>query len=104
MHAVIVALGCAPGLGFVHTGHERSFVFDLTGARTGPTTVVTVRVEPLRSGGAAGLQGGNQGIGLHLVFCGCCQWEVADSGDATGRPSTTCLYRTNVPIPAKLCQ
>ncbi|WP_280333068.1 type I-E CRISPR-associated endonuclease Cas1e [Nocardia wallacei] len=28
-HAVIVALGCAPGLGFVHTGHERSFVFDL---------------------------------------------------------------------------
>ncbi|MGF6889514.1 CRISPR-associated protein Cas1 [Nocardia sp. GAS34] len=28
-HAIIVALGCAPGLGFVHTGHERSFVFDL---------------------------------------------------------------------------
>lgn len=28
-HAVIVALGCSPGLGFVHTGHERSFVFDL---------------------------------------------------------------------------
>lgn len=28
-HAVVVALGCAPGLGFVHTGHERSFVFDL---------------------------------------------------------------------------
>ncbi|MEG8182997.1 type I-E CRISPR-associated endonuclease Cas1 [Nocardia terpenica] len=28
-HAVVVALGCAAGLGFVHTGHERSFVFDL---------------------------------------------------------------------------
>lgn len=28
-HAVIVALGCSPGLGFVHTGHERSFVFDI---------------------------------------------------------------------------
>lgn len=28
-HAVIVALGCAPGLGFVHTGHARSFVFDV---------------------------------------------------------------------------
>ncbi|NYH82084.1 CRISPR-associated endonuclease Cas1 subtype I-E [Actinopolymorpha cephalotaxi] len=28
-HAVIVALGCAPGLGFVHTGHERSFVYDV---------------------------------------------------------------------------
>jgi CRISPR-associated protein Cas1 len=26
---VIVALGCAPGLGFVHTGHILSFVFDI---------------------------------------------------------------------------
>jgi CRISPR-associated protein Cas1 len=25
---VIVALGCAPGLGFVHTGHIRSLVYD----------------------------------------------------------------------------
>lgn len=29
VHAVIVALGCTPGLGFVHTGHVRSFVFDI---------------------------------------------------------------------------
>lgn len=29
VHAVIVALGCAPGLGFVHTGHALSFVFDV---------------------------------------------------------------------------
>ncbi|WP_375001932.1 type I-E CRISPR-associated endonuclease Cas1e [Aeromicrobium sp. CTD01-1L150] len=29
VHAVIVALGCSPGLGFVHTGHERSFVYDI---------------------------------------------------------------------------
>lgn len=28
-HAVIVALGCSPGLGFIHTGHVRSFVFDV---------------------------------------------------------------------------
>lgn len=28
-HAVIVALGCAPGLGFVHVGHELSFVYDI---------------------------------------------------------------------------
>lgn len=28
-HAVIVALGCSPGLGFIHTGHARSFVFDV---------------------------------------------------------------------------
>ncbi|MFY1631668.1 type I-E CRISPR-associated endonuclease Cas1e [Solwaraspora sp. WMMB335] len=29
VHAVIVALGAAPGLGFIHTGHERSFVYDI---------------------------------------------------------------------------
>ena len=29
VHAVIVSLGCSPGLGFVHTGHERSFVYDM---------------------------------------------------------------------------
>jgi CRISP-associated protein Cas1 len=29
VHAVIVALGCSPGLGFVHTGHARSFVYDV---------------------------------------------------------------------------
>ncbi|WP_256637970.1 type I-E CRISPR-associated endonuclease Cas1e [Streptomyces murinus] len=28
-HAVVAALGCAPGLGFVHSGHERSFVLDI---------------------------------------------------------------------------
>jgi CRISPR-associated protein Cas1 len=28
-HCVIVALGCSPGLGFIHTGHERSFVYDV---------------------------------------------------------------------------
>ncbi|MEV8515210.1 type I-E CRISPR-associated endonuclease Cas1e [Dactylosporangium sp. NPDC051484] len=29
VHAVIVAIGAAPGLGFVHTGHERAFVYDI---------------------------------------------------------------------------
>ena len=28
-HSVIVAMGLAPGLGFVHAGHERSFVYDI---------------------------------------------------------------------------
>jgi len=28
-HAVITALGCSPGLGFVHVGHECSFVYDI---------------------------------------------------------------------------
>lgn len=28
-HSAIVALGCSPALGFVHVGHERSFVYDI---------------------------------------------------------------------------
>ena len=28
-HSVIVAIGCSPALGFVHTGHDRSFVYDV---------------------------------------------------------------------------
>lgn len=28
-HAVICAIGCSPGLGFVHVGHELSFVYDI---------------------------------------------------------------------------
>ncbi|MDO5750837.1 MAG: type I-E CRISPR-associated endonuclease Cas1e [Rothia sp. (in: high G+C Gram-positive bacteria)] len=29
VHAAIVSLGCSPGLGFVHTGNTRSFVYDI---------------------------------------------------------------------------
>lgn len=29
VHAAIVAVGCSPGLGFVHTGHNLSFVYDI---------------------------------------------------------------------------
>lgn len=29
IHAVVAALGCSPGLGFVHTGHVLSFVYDV---------------------------------------------------------------------------
>jgi len=28
-HAGVVALGCSPALGFIHTGNSRSFVFDI---------------------------------------------------------------------------
>ncbi len=28
-HAAIVSMGCSPALGFIHTGHDRSFVFDV---------------------------------------------------------------------------
>lgn len=29
VHGVVVALGFSPGLGFVHTGHDRSFIYDI---------------------------------------------------------------------------
>lgn len=29
-HSVIAALGCSPGLGFIHTGHDKSFVYDIS--------------------------------------------------------------------------
>ncbi|WPO76245.1 type I-E CRISPR-associated endonuclease Cas1e [Streptomyces sp. KN37] len=28
-HAVVASLGCSPGLGFIHSGHELSFVLDI---------------------------------------------------------------------------
>lgn len=39
VHSVIVALGCSPGLGFVHTGHERSFVYDIADLYKGGLTI-----------------------------------------------------------------
>ena len=29
IHAVTVALGCSPGLGFVHNNHDRAFIYDI---------------------------------------------------------------------------
>lgn len=38
-HSVITALGCAPGLGFVHTGHELSFVYDVADLYKGEISI-----------------------------------------------------------------
>ena len=38
-HAVICALGCSPGLGFVHVGHELSFVYDIADLYKAETTI-----------------------------------------------------------------
>ena len=38
-HAVIAALGCSPGLGFVHVGHECSFVYDVAYLYKAETTI-----------------------------------------------------------------
>lgn len=39
IHSVIVALGCSPGLGFVHTGHDCSFVYDIADLYKGIITI-----------------------------------------------------------------
>lgn len=39
VHSVIVALGCTPGLGVVHTGHERSFVYDIADLYKAETSI-----------------------------------------------------------------
>ena len=38
-HAVIAALGCSPGLGFVHVGHESSYVYDVADLYKAETTI-----------------------------------------------------------------
>ena len=56
VHAVIVSLGCSPGLGFVHTGHERSFVYDIADLYKAelsiPVAFRTVAEEPINVGSA----------------------------------------------------
>jgi CRISPR-associated protein Cas1 len=40
-HSVIAAIGCSPGLGFIHTGHERSFVYDVADLYKAELTIPT---------------------------------------------------------------
>jgi len=57
VHSVIVALGCSPGLGFVHTGHVRSFVYDIADLYkvelTVPLAFELAAGQPIDIGGAA---------------------------------------------------
>lgn len=39
VHSIVVALGLSPGLGFIHTGHDRSFVYDVADLYKAETTV-----------------------------------------------------------------
>ncbi len=39
VQSVIMALGCSPGLGFVHTGHACSFVYDIADLYKGNITI-----------------------------------------------------------------
>lgn len=38
-HAAITAVGCSPGLGFVHTGNDRSFVYDIADLYKAETSI-----------------------------------------------------------------
>ncbi|WP_206436385.1 type I-E CRISPR-associated endonuclease Cas1e [Corynebacterium hylobatis] len=38
-HSVIAALGCSPGLGFIHTGHDRAFVYDIADLYKAETSI-----------------------------------------------------------------
>lgn len=51
VHSVIVSLGCSPGLGFVHTGHDRSFVFDIADLYKAETSI-PVAFDVVASGAA----------------------------------------------------
>jgi CRISPR-associated protein Cas1 len=57
VHAVVVALGCSPGLGFIHSGNERSFIFDVAdlykAELTIPTAFDVVAGDPSDIGAAA---------------------------------------------------
>jgi len=39
VHSVVVAMGCAPGLGFVHSGGDRAFVHDIADLYKADTTI-----------------------------------------------------------------
>lgn len=39
VHAIVVALGCSAGLGVVHTGHDRSFVYDIADLYKAQTSI-----------------------------------------------------------------
>lgn len=39
VQAALVALGCSPGLGVVHTGHDRSFVYDIADLYKAETSI-----------------------------------------------------------------
>lgn len=38
-HAVVASLGCSPGLGFVHTGTDRAFVYDIADLYKAETSI-----------------------------------------------------------------
>lgn len=59
-HSVIVAMGCSPGLGFVHTGHERSFVYDIADLYKAEITIPIAFDVTLKHAGITGCDIGSE--------------------------------------------
>lgn len=60
VHAAVVALGCSPGLGVVHTGHDRSFIYDIADLYKAETSI------PVAFQGVAEFQGRAQEEGTPI--------------------------------------
>lgn len=53
-HAAVLHLGCSPGLGFVHTGHQLSFVYDIADLYKAETTIPAAFAIAAAGGGNLG--------------------------------------------------
>ena len=59
VHGVVISMGCTPGLGFIHTGHERSFVYDIADLYKTETSIpVAFMVTSIHEGDIGSAQGG----------------------------------------------
>lgn len=54
VHAAILHLGCSPGLGFVHTGHQLSFVYDIADLYKAEVTIPAAFAVGAAGGGDLG--------------------------------------------------
>jgi CRISPR-associated protein Cas1 len=53
-HAAVLHLGCSPGLGFVHTGHQLSFVYDVADLYKAEVTIPAAFAAGAAGGGDLG--------------------------------------------------
>ena len=82
-HATILHLGCSPGLGFVHSGHALSFVYDVADLYKAEIAIpAAVMVVADRS----------REQGFEILTAGTARWEAADFEGLT-------LMRRRVPRP-----
>jgi CRISPR-associated protein Cas1 len=88
-HAVIVALGCSPGLGFVHVGHDCSFVYDIADLYKADITIpvafeLASTVPPEEIGAAVRRRVRDEMAGMHLLerMVKDIKWLLSEEGDS----------------------